>query len=190
MGCTSLGTLRRMDLTRVRDKAVFLFRHATGAASDEPGWAPDAVHGAVHVTPVHPDQPPRPYRVESPTLGVLELDLDSRTARTADLWATVHWSPKASRRSDSDARTTWPGHELHLHHTGNKRAELRLDGRRVARLRRTSHHLGQGTRFRVQYEVHWDHAVHPSVALLGHALASCFGVGAQSTVSRFAEELG
>lgn len=157
--------------------------------ADDPAYVHDPVHGPILVTPVQPDHPDRPYRVESPSLGVLELDALRLVVRGPGLVGRIRPSTARVRRAASDVRVEWAGHELHLKHTRGKRAELRLDRARVARLARHAPGNGGLDKLRATYEVRWEQPVPTAVVLLGHALASRYGVGAEGALLRLGNDL-
>lgn len=150
---------------------------------DEPGTIEDPSHGPVLVTPG------RPYVVSSPALGTLELDTAKRTAEADGLTGEVRPSRAIGRRGADDCTVRWDGHELHLHHTRRRRAVLELDGVTVARLEQVKQHRMALDGWRTTYEVHWEREVDPPVALLGHALASRYGVGADGAFLRFLQNV-
>ncbi|WP_139981579.1 hypothetical protein [Nocardioides litoris] len=176
-----------MDLRRTAKRVITVIKQAGQIPVEPPGWAADTVHGPVLVTPV--EDGAAPYRVESQALGVLLLHHDQRTVHAPGLVGHVVESTARNRRAEDDWYVQWEGRTARLRHTGAKRAELVLDGARLARFRRTGSTNWCSSRSRTEYTVQWEQPVPAGVALLGHALASRYGVGAEGAFLRFAEGL-
>lgn len=132
----------------------------------------------------------RPYVVEGPSCGRIELREGEKTVMVGTTQGTLQPPKGFGRRAADNASATVDGQTLALKHRRLRRARLFLDGQRVASLKGEKRGPARRPNGRVVYAIEWEVGVRPEIAGLGHALASRYGAGAPGALTRAFLELG